>query len=134
EYQKVVDMEWNILYEKLKKIHESGAQVVLSKLPIGDVATQFFADRHVLRRPCARRGHEEDAKSLRRFGHLDHERHEARRARIVRKIRREPGIFEVVFKAGFQLEGVVRRKICTSPKILEIYSAIEIRRLPTFDF
>lgn len=45
EYQKVVDAEWNILYEKLRKIHESGAQVVLSKLPIGDVATQYFADR-----------------------------------------------------------------------------------------
>lgn len=45
EYQKIVDAEWNILYNKLKKIHESGAQVVLSKLPIGDVATQYFADR-----------------------------------------------------------------------------------------
>lgn len=45
EYQKIVDAEWNILYNKLAKIHESGAQVVLSKLPIGDVATQYFADR-----------------------------------------------------------------------------------------
>nr|XP_023027715.1 T-complex protein 1 subunit eta-like [Leptinotarsa decemlineata] len=45
EYQKIVDAEWNILYNKLQKIHESGANVVLSKLPIGDVATQFFADR-----------------------------------------------------------------------------------------
>ncbi|OZC08815.1 T-complex protein 1, eta subunit [Onchocerca flexuosa] len=51
EYQKVsfvfakisfiVDAEWTILYDKLKKIHESGAKVVLSKLPIGDVATQW---------------------------------------------------------------------------------------------
>lgn len=41
----IVDAEWTILYEKLKKIHESGAKVVLSKLPIGDVATQWFADR-----------------------------------------------------------------------------------------
>lgn len=47
EYQKIVDAEWNILYNKLAKIHESGAQVVLSKLPIGDVATQYFADRSV---------------------------------------------------------------------------------------
>lgn len=45
EYQKIVDAEWNILYGKLQKIHESGANVVLSKLPIGDVATQYFADR-----------------------------------------------------------------------------------------
>lgn len=45
EYQKIVDAEWNILYKKLQKIHESGANVVLSKLPIGDVATQYFADR-----------------------------------------------------------------------------------------
>lgn len=47
EYQKVVDVEWQILYEKLDKIVKSGAQVVLSKLPIGDVATQYFADRYV---------------------------------------------------------------------------------------
>lgn len=45
EYQQVVDAEWTILYEKLQKIHDSGAKVVLSKLPIGDVATQWFADR-----------------------------------------------------------------------------------------
>lgn len=41
-----MDTEWNILYEKLEHIHKSGAQVVLSKLPIGDVATQYFADRY----------------------------------------------------------------------------------------
>eukprot|EP00088_Acartia_fossae_P013633 TRINITY_DN171_c0_g1_i2.p1 TRINITY_DN171_c0_g1~~TRINITY_DN171_c0_g1_i2.p1 ORF type:complete len:548 (-),score=212.66 TRINITY_DN171_c0_g1_i2:230-1873(-) len=45
EYQKVVDAEWNILYDKLDRIQKSGATVVLSKLPIGDVATQYFADR-----------------------------------------------------------------------------------------
>merc|ERR1711915_160137 len=45
EYQKVVDAEWNILYDKLDRITKSGASVVLSKLPIGDVATQYFADR-----------------------------------------------------------------------------------------
>ena len=47
EYQQVVDAEWRILYDKLDKIVASGAKVVLSKLPIGDVATQYFADRHV---------------------------------------------------------------------------------------
>lgn len=40
-----MDTEWKILYEKLDLIHKSGAKVVLSKLPIGDVATQYFADR-----------------------------------------------------------------------------------------
>ncbi|KAL5274565.1 cct7 family protein [Megaselia abdita] len=59
EYQKVVDAEWQILYDKLKKIHESGANVVLSKLPIGDVATQYFADRDMF---CAGRVPEEDFK------------------------------------------------------------------------
>lgn len=48
EYQKVVDAEWSILYDKLEAIVKSGAKVVLSKLPIGDVATQYFADRYVL--------------------------------------------------------------------------------------
>ncbi|XP_055382791.1 T-complex protein 1 subunit eta [Condylostylus longicornis] len=59
EYQKVVDAEWKILYDKLQKIHESGANVVLSKLPIGDVATQYFADRNMF---CAGRVPEEDMK------------------------------------------------------------------------
>ena len=45
EYQQIVDAEWEILYDKLEKIVKSGAKVVLSKLPIGDVATQYFADR-----------------------------------------------------------------------------------------
>lgn len=47
EYQKIVDAEWQILYDKLAKIHASGANVVLSKLPIGDVATQYFSDRYI---------------------------------------------------------------------------------------
>ncbi|KAJ8961781.1 hypothetical protein NQ318_021382 [Aromia moschata] len=59
EYQKIVDAEWNILYEKLQKIYESGANVVLSKLPIGDVATQYFADRDMF---CAGRVQEDDLK------------------------------------------------------------------------
>jgi T-complex protein 1 subunit eta len=57
EYQKIVDAEWQILYDKLAKIHASGANVVLSKLPIGDVATQYFADRDMF---CAGRVPEED--------------------------------------------------------------------------
>nr|KAG5714223.1 hypothetical protein BaRGS_018440 [Batillaria attramentaria] len=59
EYQSIVDAEWKILYDKLDKIHQSGAKVVLSKLPIGDVATQYFADRDMF---CAGRVPEEDLK------------------------------------------------------------------------
>lgn len=57
DYQQIVNAEWTILYQKLEKIHESGAKVVLSKLPIGDVATQWFADRDMF---CAGRIPEED--------------------------------------------------------------------------
>lgn len=57
EYQRIVDAEWKILYEKLGKLHECGVKVVLSKLPIGDVATQFFADRDMF---CAGRVPEDD--------------------------------------------------------------------------
>lgn len=63
EYQKVVDAEWQILYEKLAAIHASGANVVLSKLPIGDVATQYFADRDMF---CAGRVAEEDMRRTQR--------------------------------------------------------------------
>jgi len=52
QYQSIVDAEWNIIYDKLDKIVQSGAKVVLSKLPIGDLATQYFADRDIF---CAGR-------------------------------------------------------------------------------
>lgn len=52
EFQKIVDAEWKIIYDKLDKIVQSGAKVVLSKLPIGDLATQYFADRDIF---CAGR-------------------------------------------------------------------------------
>ena len=57
EYQQIVDAEWRIIYEKLEKIVQSGAQVVLSRLPIGDLATQYFADRKIF---CAGRVDESD--------------------------------------------------------------------------
>jgi len=57
EYQNIVDAEWQILYDKLEKIHKSGAKVVLSRLPIGDVATQYFADRDIF---CAGRVPQDD--------------------------------------------------------------------------
>ncbi|KAH6891051.1 t-complex protein eta [Thelonectria olida] len=57
EYQAIVDAEWQIIYKKLEAIHETGAKVVLSKLPIGDLATQYFADRDIF---CAGRVAGED--------------------------------------------------------------------------
>lgn len=57
EYQEIVDAEWNVIYEKLDNIAKSGAQVVLSRLPIGDLATQYFADRNIF---CAGRVDQDD--------------------------------------------------------------------------
>lgn len=57
KYQAIVDAEWRIIYEKLEKCVASGAQVVLSKLPIGDLATQYFADRGIF---CAGRVAQDD--------------------------------------------------------------------------
>eukprot|EP00742_Colponemidia_sp_Colp-10_P003556 GILJ01003787.1.p1 GENE.GILJ01003787.1~~GILJ01003787.1.p1 ORF type:complete len:564 (-),score=110.26 GILJ01003787.1:128-1819(-) len=56
-YQSIVDAEWNIIYEKLDKIVATGAQVILSRLAIGDLATQYFADRGLF---CAGRVADED--------------------------------------------------------------------------
>lgn len=39
DFQKIVDAEWNIIYNKLNTIVNSGAQIVLSQNPIGDLAT-----------------------------------------------------------------------------------------------
>jgi len=52
DFQKIVDAEWKIIYDKLDKIVNTGAKIVLSKLPIGDLATQYFADRDIF---CAGR-------------------------------------------------------------------------------
>ena len=62
QYQSIVDAEWNIIYSKLEKIVQSGAKVVLSRLAIGDLATQYFADRDIFCAgrvsPCSRLRHE----------------------------------------------------------------------------
>lgn len=47
QYQSIVDAEWNIITRKLDSIRASGAKVVLSKLPVGDLAMQYFADHGV---------------------------------------------------------------------------------------
>jgi T-complex protein 1 subunit eta len=52
QYQSIVDAEWKIIYDKLEKCVLSGANIVLSRLPIGDLATQYFADRDIF---CAGR-------------------------------------------------------------------------------
>ena len=57
KYQEIVDAEWNIIYDKLEKCVASGAQIILSRLAIGDLATQYFADRGLF---CAGRVAEED--------------------------------------------------------------------------
>ncbi|THG07145.1 hypothetical protein TEA_019245 [Camellia sinensis var. sinensis] len=57
QYQSIVDAEWNIIYDKLDKCVKSGAKIVLSRLAIGDLATQYFADRDIF---CAGRVTEED--------------------------------------------------------------------------
>merc|ERR1711959_21778 len=57
DYQKIVDAEWDIIYDKLDKIAASGANIVLSRLAIGDLATQYFADRDIF---CAGRVSPED--------------------------------------------------------------------------
>lgn len=40
DYQAIVDAEWQIIYNKMQALYDTGAKVVLSKLPIGDLATQ----------------------------------------------------------------------------------------------
>ena len=47
QYQSIVDAKWNIIYDKLGKCVKSGAKVVLSRLAIGDLATQYFVDRDI---------------------------------------------------------------------------------------
>ena len=61
QFQSIVDAEWKIIYDKLDKIHQCGANVVLSQLPIGDLATQYFADRNIF---CAGRVAKEDIRRI----------------------------------------------------------------------
>jgi T-complex protein 1 subunit eta len=47
-YQAIIDAEWSLIYQKLDIISLLKANVVFSKLPIGDLATQYFAERGIL--------------------------------------------------------------------------------------
>lgn len=40
DYQSLVDAEWQIIYKKLDACIAAGVQIVLSRLAIGDLATQ----------------------------------------------------------------------------------------------
>lgn len=61
EYQSIVDAEWQVIYDKLDSCVNCGANIVLSKLPIGDLATQYFADRGLF---CAGRVEDGDLKRV----------------------------------------------------------------------
>lgn len=61
QYQSIVDAEWQVIYDKLDACVKSGANIVLSKLPIGDLATQYFADRGLF---CAGRVEDGDLKRV----------------------------------------------------------------------
>jgi T-complex protein 1 subunit eta len=61
DYQSIVDAEWQVIYDKLDACVNCGANIVLSKLPIGDLATQYFADRGLF---CAGRVEDGDLKRV----------------------------------------------------------------------
>ncbi|AEA38908.1 t-complex protein1 eta SU (nucleomorph) [Cryptomonas paramecium] len=48
DFQAIIDAEWSIIYEKLDKICKSKIKAVFSKSSIGDLSTQYFAERGVL--------------------------------------------------------------------------------------
>ena len=48
DFKFMVDVEWSVMYEKLDKISQSGAKVVFSRKSIGDLATQYFAERGII--------------------------------------------------------------------------------------
>jgi len=60
-YQSIVDAEWQVIYDKLDACVNCGANIVLSKLPIGDLATQYFADRGLF---CAGRVENSDLRRV----------------------------------------------------------------------
>lgn len=62
-YQSIVDAEWDIINDKLKACADSGAHIILSKLPIGDIATQYFADHGLF---CAGRVGRDDLERVAR--------------------------------------------------------------------
>jgi len=60
-FVKMVEAEWQLLFDALEKITKTGAKIVLSRKPVGDIATQYFADRGMF---CGGRVDKEDMKRL----------------------------------------------------------------------
>jgi len=60
-FVKMVEAEWNLLFDSLDKIAALSPQIVLSRKPVGDIATQYFADRGIF---CGGRVEREDMKRL----------------------------------------------------------------------
>ena len=48
KFKKVIDAEWSIIYEKLDRISETKIKAVFSTQTIGDLATQYFAERGII--------------------------------------------------------------------------------------
>eukprot|EP00300_Choanocystis_sp_HF-7_P004566 c13548_g2_i1.p2 GENE.c13548_g2_i1~~c13548_g2_i1.p2 ORF type:complete len:558 (+),score=146.89 c13548_g2_i1:105-1676(+) len=63
EYERIVAAEYRIITDKLDAIVGTGAQVILSRLAIGDLATQYFADRQLF---CAGRVLKDDLERVSR--------------------------------------------------------------------
>jgi len=61
EFVKMVEAEWSLIFDTLEEITKSGAQIVLSRKPVGDIATQYFADRGIF---CGGRVEKDDMKRL----------------------------------------------------------------------
>eukprot|EP01029_Cantina_marsupialis_P002361 TRINITY_DN1219_c0_g1_i2.p1 TRINITY_DN1219_c0_g1~~TRINITY_DN1219_c0_g1_i2.p1 ORF type:complete len:581 (+),score=231.72 TRINITY_DN1219_c0_g1_i2:45-1787(+) len=61
KYQSIVEAQWSVIYEMLNQCKEVGANIVLSKLPIGDLAMQFFSDHGMF---CAGRVEPEDLRRV----------------------------------------------------------------------
>jgi T-complex protein 1 subunit eta len=61
QFQEVVDAEWHIIQRKLDDCKNSGANIILSRKPIGHVATQYFAHHSIF---CAGRVSEADMKQM----------------------------------------------------------------------
>merc|ERR1712100_1002807 len=68
EFQAVVDAEWDVIYDKLQKIVDTGAKIVFSKQPVGDLAQQYMADRGIF---CGGRHRRQDSVFRAQFGSGD---------------------------------------------------------------
>lgn len=61
DFKFMVDVEWSLMYEKLDKIVRSGTNVVFSRKSVGDLATQYFAERDII---CGGRVSDDDISKI----------------------------------------------------------------------